>query len=1044
MGIEEELQFLQQNVRFEEDEQFLAAQFGQVTGPGIDDREGILFVTDYRVGISVAPGIFSGAAAWSIGLAAVKQVQHGKWGITVDCKEQAGKGWITRQIKVGTLAGEFDDDILQQNQEVHTMLLHLGYRVPRFEVYPIIEEGWAAEEAGNYAAALNCAVKALQTQPDLIQALALKSDASENLGNIPTAISCMKQIMELGPDDPGLVQTEIARLLWATDQHQEAAEAATVAIKSWEVPDAYIWRSLAYSGLEETTAAISDIKRAVQVAPESPIAWRMLGLFGVDVENTSDIQRAIKEMKRLGDEEQYICACEAALHRIGGRHQKAYEIASAFLAKDLSSVAVATEFLRAAAEVDRPGGLERLPHMDEIHGEDSDYQLWSSILLLSDGRAGDAYRRYHAFHEKRTAPGFEWVDAYFLTAALFEEGKHDELIQLARPYADSDDWISSEALRATQGSFAYFLGRSLLEKGQPKEALPYLQMAEGVPEEEMLWTAEELKGFIEQAHQQVGIGAISQTMEAVGHKPGTYEILGMVLAEFEKSGRLAPLERKARELYDRFDQPPLLAVMGEYSVGKSTFINAWVERDLLPTGEGVTTGTITWLRYGEQERMRVVMMDGRVRELPSLQSIDQAVRETGTEAEIRQIRHVEVFLNAPVLRLINIVDSPGLNAPFPEHQKLTEQFLAKADGILFLFNVEAAGKSTEASFLSKLQQHQRKAVGVVSQIDLVPYDEAVEVVEGVEGDFPGCFTKVLGVSGKLALDGALKADDTLLKRSRMPQLRSWLDDNLLDQARELKAEAARTKVRELLNEVTRAREEFEQVAAADTQRVVTMRKEIVKWFNDELAAVVTGRLAKVKNRTDNDLQGIAIKIAERSTNQGLLDMASINGLAQGFHRECVASWKEYSESLQKMYLERIKPIQESFDEIEGDEWRGILDASLVELRIEIESWRKDLVDYIEQVEHFSAGFIDAQGIATNLHLNIPVDASTNSAAIAKQMRGRVTYVTDRAQMAAERWRNELITNFNGSLGKLERKMRVETARVRDEGYLRLERLSAAL
>ena len=1045
MGIDEEISQLPHIIDFEEDEELLAVQFGTVKGPGIDGREGILFVTQYRVGLSVAPGIFTGAAGWSIGLCGIKEVSHGKWGIKVKVIEQHGAGWLTRDLKVSTFGeGEYAQQVLQANLEVRQMLDYLSYRNPRIDLIPLVEQCEADLEAERYKSALDKATQIVNEQPGYLYGLWMKAVVTENVGDLASTLAAFRTMAELGPDDPGAIHAEMARVLWNMDQYDEAVEAATIAIKTNDAPDAYIWRGMAYASLEEKTAAVSDIKRAVQVAPESPFAWRILGMLASDLENTADLARAVEHMKRLGDEEQFLRACEAAWHRLAERHDQAYAIAGQYLDKDRTSSVVAIEFLQAACEVDTAGGIARLPSLDEIHGGDKKYELMASILLLHGGRATAAQERFSKLFEANPLEEAAALAAAFEAAALFEQGHFGDVCSVARPYLMRDDWIVDENLRGTQGWLAYYLGCSLQELGMSEESLPHLQLAESLSDEESLWTEAELQARIERAHREIGGGVVASTLEIEGEKFGTYEILGMVLAELERSGRMPALERRARQIYDRFDQPPLLAVMGEYSVGKSTFINAWIERDLLPTGEGVTTGTITWLRYGEQERMRVVMMDGRVRELPTLVSIDQAVRETGNDDEIWRIRHVEVFLDAPVLRLINIVDSPGLNAPFPEHQKLTEGFLELADGIFFLFNVEAAGKSTEARFLAKLQQHQRKAVGVVNQIDLVPLDEAVEVIEGIEVDFPDCFVKVMGVSGRLALDGALRDDPNLRARSRMPQMRSWLDENLLDQARQLKADAARTKVEELLGRVSQARAGFDEVASQDTQRVVDMRKGVVQWFKDELAAEVDGRLAKVKNHADSELQGLAIKIAQRSTAQGLLDPASINAMAQGFHRECVQAWKEYSEGLQQIYLERIAPIQRGLDEIESKEWKGILDATLAELRIEIESWRKDLADYIEQVENFSAGFIDAQGIASTLYLNTPQGSATDSAFIGQHLRGRMTFVTDRAQMAGERWCNELVGNFEGRLVRLERKMRMETARIRDEGYLRVERLASSL
>jgi GTPase SAR1 family protein len=53
-----------------------------------------------------------------------------------------------------------------------------------------------------------------------------------------------------------------------------------------------------------------------------------------------------------------------------------------------------------------------------------------------------------------------------------------------------------------------------------------------------------------------------------------------------------------------------LAVVGKMSSGKSTFINALIGKDILPTGHFQTTSTITYIESGSKFEMKVVYCDG--------------------------------------------------------------------------------------------------------------------------------------------------------------------------------------------------------------------------------------------------------------------------------------------------------------------------------------------------------------------------------------------------------------------------------------------------
>ena len=52
-----------------------------------------------------------------------------------------------------------------------------------------------------------------------------------------------------------------------------------------------------------------------------------------------------------------------------------------------------------------------------------------------------------------------------------------------------------------------------------------------------------------------------------------------------------------------------LAVMGKMSSGKSTFINALIEKNILPTGHFQTTSVLTYIQHGPELLMKVIYCD---------------------------------------------------------------------------------------------------------------------------------------------------------------------------------------------------------------------------------------------------------------------------------------------------------------------------------------------------------------------------------------------------------------------------------------------------
>src|SRR5829696_4735130 len=79
------------------------------------------------------------------------------------------------------------------------------------------------------------------------------------------------------------------------------------------------------------------------------------------------------------------------------------------------------------------------------------------------------------------------------------------------------------------------------------------------------------------------------------------EQVGMItLARDIRNTRIPKLES------ERFH----LVVLGEFNHGKSTFVNALLEKDVLPTGITPTTAAINHVVWAEKPRARAVLEDG--------------------------------------------------------------------------------------------------------------------------------------------------------------------------------------------------------------------------------------------------------------------------------------------------------------------------------------------------------------------------------------------------------------------------------------------------
>ena len=83
-----------------------------------------------------------------------------------------------------------------------------------------------------------------------------------------------------------------------------------------------------------------------------------------------------------------------------------------------------------------------------------------------------------------------------------------------------------------------------------------------------------------------------------------------------------------------------------------------------------------------------------------------------------------MVVTAPVelLRDLNIVDTPGTNAIHREHERLTREFVPRADLVLFVTSADRPFTESERAFLESIRDWGKKIVVVVNKADIFETD----------------------------------------------------------------------------------------------------------------------------------------------------------------------------------------------------------------------------------------------------------------------------------------------------------------------------------
>ena len=328
------------------------------------------------------------------------------------------------------------------------------------------------------------------------------------------------------------------------------------------------------------------------------------------------------------------------------------------------------------------------------------------------------------------------------------------------------------------------------------------------------------------------------------------------------------LVARARE---RLERRFTLAVVGEFSSGKSYLLNALLGKSrfdaggrvvgLLATDINPSTATITELEYGATESAVARYPSGRTERIP-LDSLSRFVAvgkndapgaiHDATADEDAAPAFVVVSIDSPFLASgFAVADTPGLASLNPAHRRATLAYLPRADAVLYLIDTQQPFTEGDASFLGLIGEHVRTIFIVQTKIDLwrMPEGESGAAWEAARARIALRAARyapeavVYSVSAHDYAAGTLRGDDELVRGSGFPELLSGLDRSL-----EIRAGQARvTRTMSVLREVTgKTANRVRRAAALDESDAATLRHERER----ALAVVVERERALVRERDE--------------------------------------------------------------------------------------------------------------------------------------------------------------------------------------------------
>jgi hypothetical protein len=199
---------------------------------------------------------------------------------------------------------------------------------------------------------------------------------------------------------------------------------------------------------------------------------------------------------------------------------------------------------------------------------------------------------------------------------------------------------------------------------------------------------------------------------------GIQAYLNDVAAWLRKAGR-SDLTKNLKDAVEaRRSATPTVVVIGETSRGKSSLVNALLNRtELSPIGLDTTTGCNVVLHHADHLQAKVRLIEtGDIVDIP-LDDVEDWATVDGNPDNQRGVFAVILGVDCPLLEQMTIVDTPGVGGLDAGHGALAAEAAAAADAVVLVVDPNAPISGPELRFLTNVAEKVDNVAIVLTKVE---------------------------------------------------------------------------------------------------------------------------------------------------------------------------------------------------------------------------------------------------------------------------------------------------------------------------------------
>lgn len=326
----------------------------------------------------------------------------------------------------------------------------------------------------------------------------------------------------------------------------------------------------------------------------------------------------------------------------------------------------------------------------------------------------------------------------------------------------------------------------------------------------------------------------------------------------------------------------VVVVLGEFKRGKSTFINALIGNDLLPTDVLPETATINALIYNEKPELEIIMQDGSVERGQVERSFLERFSAKNQTDECSKIKYLKIGYPFKLLNNnVVIVDTPGVSDLNEQRCDVTYNFIPKANAVLFMLDANSPLKKSEIDFIEEklLAQGIDNIIFLVNKYDNIDDEEDEDFWENLqvhmlkvfsESEHPLKALNMYPLSAKMALRGVLEQKQNFIDASGITEIKTALQKTVSEgRVEEEKLARYKARVQIVLLGLGSELENKRVLKSADLEKLREAQVGLQELFDEQLenkqklAGFVEEEKKNIIAMTDKSLRFFFKRLEER-------------------------------------------------------------------------------------------------------------------------------------------------------------------------------------